>query len=1274
MAASDHLRDFAGTDRFAVVKRLGAGGMGVVYEAYDREREQPVALKTLLHVSPDAIFRFKREFRSLAEIVHPHLVSLYELFLENDRWFFTMELISDGKPFLSHLSAVTCPRGMDVTSMQNIVPTMLSGSLDGVHNSVTLFDEQTLPSSDHSFETVTQPKAPMSSAQTISTPRAFRLQFNLAVASEVRRTFRELTEGVLALHTANKLHRDLKPGNVLLRGDGRVVILDFGLVLERDNLLSRRSAPTAAHSGSDYDTDTRLAGTIAYMSPEQAGGEGLSEASDWYSVGVMLFEALSGNLPFEGKSSEVLLAKQAGKAAPPLDHHVTGVPEDLSALCRDLLQSQSSARPTGVEILSRFSEDSSVSTTSVEATAASELFVGRERDMQILVETFDRMLQGGTSILHLYARSGLGKTALLEHFLATVAEKRKAVVFRGRCYEQESVPYKALDSVVDALSVFLVRLPQGLVAELVPPNISALARVFPVLTRAPAVRELSEREVSRADLSELRQRAFAALQELLFRIGERFSLVVCIDDLQWGDADSAALLLQLLKGPRAPRLLLLVSYRSEYAETSTCIRSLRSLSSNGIHVVRLPVEALTTEETRELVGQISATHHHDLSPQDVDWIQQQAGGNPYFIYELVRYLRSGQSTSTRVELDDILWQRINQLDEPSRELLEVVAVSSQPIQLRYAKQAAELAVVPPQMVTRLRSQHLVRSTGPRLNDEIETYHDRIRESVLANLPQVRLKDHHRSLAASLESAADVAPEVLARHYQFSDQSEKAAEKYERAAERAVHALAFERAEDFYQHAMSLTSLAKVKVRVAERLVHFYTDLARFRDAYDTGRRALVPLGMKLSANFNPVPFVLDLAEDWLRFRGRTIASIADLPESSDPRLISTVRLLAAMGKAAYQLRPELCIAILVKLVNRCLRSGNTPDCAVGYMAVGTIFIGGILGRHRDGYEFGNACLELVEKYDNGRQRAEVNFVVGYFGTSWLRPASEAERLWEIAYQAGLQSGDLFHTGCACCATVLSQFMRGVPLDEVWAKTEDYVALLRRFSLHESLGATQAVRQAIRNLRGVTLHPDRFDTEDFDEAAFEVGLAGYGSRHFAHYYWIMKMQVLYLRGQHQRAIDTLRLSEEYVGHSKGMLHSTEHKFYSALILASDCSRKSGFKRTGQLISIRGAQRNFEKWAKDCPDNFLSRERILRAEISRLTSDRRGALRAYDEAAECAQRFGQLQIAALAYQLASRLLIETDRSNAAHRLARAQDCYCRWGATRYAADLSLSSLPS
>lgn len=101
---------FPGTGRFQVMRRLGAGGMGVVYEVHDRVRDEVVALKTLLGTSAADLYRLKREFRSLADVAHPNLVCLYELFVEDERCFFTMELVR-GVSFVDYARKTPCPSG-----------------------------------------------------------------------------------------------------------------------------------------------------------------------------------------------------------------------------------------------------------------------------------------------------------------------------------------------------------------------------------------------------------------------------------------------------------------------------------------------------------------------------------------------------------------------------------------------------------------------------------------------------------------------------------------------------------------------------------------------------------------------------------------------------------------------------------------------------------------------------------------------------------------------------------------------------------------------------------------------------------------------------------------------------------------------------------------------------------------------------------------------------------------------------------------------------------
>jgi len=152
----------------------------------------------------------------------------------------------------------------------------------------------------------------------------------------LRSVFRQLATAIEALHEKGLVHCDLKPSNVLVTSEARLVIVDFG---------------DLKHVGEkSLEEKTELVGTPNYMSPEQAGQLPVTGASDWYSVGVMLYEALTGRLPFSGELLEVIKNKRSLDPLPPVEV-APGIPKDLSDLCMHLLERDPPKRPTGQEVL-----------------------------------------------------------------------------------------------------------------------------------------------------------------------------------------------------------------------------------------------------------------------------------------------------------------------------------------------------------------------------------------------------------------------------------------------------------------------------------------------------------------------------------------------------------------------------------------------------------------------------------------------------------------------------------------------------------------------------------------------------------------------------------------------------------------------------------------------------------------------------------------------------------------------------------------------------------
>jgi serine/threonine protein kinase/tetratricopeptide (TPR) repeat protein len=769
-ALPSHLR-LPAIPGYDLVRELGRGGMGVVYEAIDRRTHRRVALKTMQGIDAVALLRFKQEFRTLAGLSHPNLVTLYEMVGDDPLWFFTMELV-EGVNFLEHIRPSVLPPTVDERLPPAVPLTRSFTSTEAI--AATAEAQPTAP--------------PLSDGQ----------------LAHLRHTFGQLADAVHFLHRMGRLHRDLKPSNVLITPQGRVVVLDFGLATELDRTGRHRSV--------------HLLGTVVYMAPEQAARRDLSPASDWYALGVMLYEALAGRLPFDGDVFFVLNQKQTVEA-PPLPTS-PNIPTDLAELCQAMLRRKPEGRPSGEEILARLAAGQSAAPVlpSARMAPAEAPLIGRQTHLQALEAAFSCVQGGRTTTVFVHGRSGAGKSALLRCFLDGLRERHAAVVLEGRCYEQESVPYKALDSLVDALGRYLGQLARAEVEVLLPRDIASLARVFPVLRQLPAPTGASRRAPEATDPQEVRRRGLGALRELLARLGDRQALVLAVDDLQWGDIDSAAVLADLLRPPDPPLLLLLASYRSEDAATSPCLRALLGVGQAaglaGLERREVAVEPLTVEERRELAlallgGQDAAAASH------VEAIAQQSGGYPFFVSELVQYVRLGGSMASaagELSLSDVLLTRVQELPEEARRLLEVVAVAGRPLAEADAIAAADLEGSDQHALLTLRAARMLRGVGAADGNAIEIYHDRIRESIVLSLGPQGQQHHHLRLAEVLEASGRADPETLGVHWQGAGDRDRAGRYYARAAARASQALAFDRAANLYRRALELLPVGDSFIR------------------------------------------------------------------------------------------------------------------------------------------------------------------------------------------------------------------------------------------------------------------------------------------------------------------------------------------------------------------------------------------------------------------------------------------------------------------------------
>ncbi|HSU40114.1 MAG TPA: AAA family ATPase, partial [Polyangiaceae bacterium] len=423
----------------------------------------------------------------------------------------------------------------------------------------------------------------------------------------------------------------------------------------------------------------------------------------------------------------------------------------------------------------------------------------RDAELASLREAYGDTIAGRAVVVVVDGESGIGKTALCQTFLDEMRLERRAAVLQGRCYERESLPFKAFDPLIDELTRYLRGLAPAQAAALMPRDVFALAKLFPVLGRVAPIADAPAR--SGLAPAELRRRAFDALGELFARIRDRRPLVAYIDDLQWMDADSAALLRHLLISREPVPALLIVSHRTDDGSRSPLLQAvLAAAASNRLLALRrVRLGPLPLERTEELAS--SWLGEAAAEPELAQAIARESRGSPFFVLELARFVRGAPPQShAELSLAAVVSAQLAALSSAARTLLEALALAGRPLPF---ESMLAVAAASHQDVDDLRAAQFVRgneSGGQRL---IDCYHDRIRENVSAGLSVARTRLLYGALAQALEADPKADPELVSRCLEGAGDAEAAARYASIAADAALAAMAFEHAAACYRKAIAL---------------------------------------------------------------------------------------------------------------------------------------------------------------------------------------------------------------------------------------------------------------------------------------------------------------------------------------------------------------------------------------------------------------------------------------------------------------------------------------
>jgi serine/threonine protein kinase/tetratricopeptide (TPR) repeat protein len=484
----------------------------------------------------------------------------------------------------------------------------------------------------------------------------------------------QLALALLAAHQAGIVHRDIKPENIMIRPDGYVKLLDFGLAKLTENVAERQMVGEKAVPEESVNTSPGLMlGTAHYMSPEQTRGELLDLRSDVFSLGVVLYEAATGRPPFNGASLLSVVHEIATVSPLPPSKVQGDLPLEFDliverSLAKDKEQRYSSAteladalRRLRVATSDRPSGLAPVENDQTEG--ARETFVGRGLEMKRLQELLSQAANSCGRVVFITGEPGIGKTTLADEFIRRARKQYPGLFLcRGRCVEQYGTG-EAYLPFLEALSALLAG-----------PGWESIAAVL--RRYAPTwCLQLPAAFASSGDLDRLQRETIGATKERMLRemgdalglLAARGPLLILLEDLQWADPSSADLLSHLCHRIGSQSLLIVGTFRPEDLDVSNL-----PLKTNWLEMQthNLCEEiALNSLNTEDIASYLNARFTPNNFPRDLAaLIQRKTEGHPLFASSLVQFLAEREDI---VNVND-QWSLVRPLAEMNLEAPESV--------------------------------------------------------------------------------------------------------------------------------------------------------------------------------------------------------------------------------------------------------------------------------------------------------------------------------------------------------------------------------------------------------------------------------------------------------------------------------------------------------------------------------------------------------------------------------------------------------------------------